>query len=172
DNLPPSVVVTNPVAGAVFNLPATIILGASAADFDGSVAKIEFYSNATNKLGEGLSAPFTVLWTNGTAGTHLITAVATDNLGSTTICSLVTVILNAGRPVTVTSPTNNTQFGAPATIVITATATDADGSVSQVDFYSGTDFLGSDTSSPYSVTWTNVPVGGYLLNARAIDNRD
>jgi Immunoglobulin domain len=40
-----------------------------------------------------------------------------------------------------------------------------------VDFYSGTDFLGSDTSSPYSVTWTNVPVGGYLLNARAIDNR-
>jgi chitinase len=39
-----------------------------------------------------------------------------------------------------------------------------------VQFYQGTTLLGSDTSSPYSFTWANVPAGSYSLTARATDN--
>jgi chitinase len=39
-----------------------------------------------------------------------------------------------------------------------------------VDFYRGTTLIGSDSSSPYSLSWTNVPAGSYSLKAVARDN--
>lgn len=70
----------------------------------------------------------------------------------------------------ITSPANNASFTAPATITIQATATDADGTVSQVAFYNGSTLLGTDATSPYSYSWTNVGNGTYNLTARATDN--
>jgi chitinase len=77
---------------------------------------------------------------------------------------------NATPTVSITSPANNASFNAPASITINATATDSDGTISKVDFYNGTTLLGTDTSSPYSFTWTNVAAGSYALTARATDN--
>jgi len=51
-NLPPTVSLTAPAAGAVFTAPATITLRATATDSDGTVAKVEFLNGAT-KLGAG-----------------------------------------------------------------------------------------------------------------------
>src|SRR5437870_8561104 len=78
----------------------------------------------------------------------------------------------ANNPPTVnlTSPTQGATFTAPATITLTASASDSDGSVSKVDFYQGTVLLGTDTSSPYSLTWNNVSAGTYSLTAKATDN--
>jgi predicted phage tail protein len=53
---------------------------------------------------------------------------------------------------------------------LTATASDTDGSVAKVEFYSGATLLGTDTSSPYSFTWSSVPAGTYSLTAVAYDN--
>jgi predicted phage tail protein len=39
-----------------------------------------------------------------------------------------------------------------------------------VDFYQGTTLIGSDTTSPYSISWNNVPAGTYSLTARAFDS--
>jgi hypothetical protein len=171
DNQPPSVTITNPVEGLVITVPATVSIAALASDTDGSVMKVEFFDNGTNKLGEALSSPYTFMWTNGTAGVHILTAVASDNLGSTGVSSPVSVTLNAPPTVALTSPVNNAQFGTPANITLNANASDADGSVTLVEFYSGQTLIGSDSTSPYSVTWTNVPVGNYVLTARATDNR-
>ncbi|MEB2778755.1 Ig-like domain-containing protein, partial [Algoriphagus sp. D3-2-R+10] len=54
---------------------------------------------------------------------------------------------------------------------ITANATDADGTIAKVDFYNGNTLLGTDTSSPYSFAWTNLPVGSFSLTAKATDNK-
>jgi len=81
-NTAPTVAMTSPSAGVTFTAPATIVLGATSGDNDGSVAKVEFFSGAT-KVGEDLSAPYTVTLSNVAAGTYTFTAVATDNLGAT-----------------------------------------------------------------------------------------
>jgi hypothetical protein len=77
---------------------------------------------------------------------------------------------NVAPSVTLTAPTNSASFTAPASITMTATASDTDGTVTNVSFYNGSTLLGSDTNSPYAYTWTNVASGSYNLTARAWDN--
>lgn len=77
---------------------------------------------------------------------------------------------NGSPTVSITAPLNNAAFLAPATINITATATDAGGSVSKVEFFNGTTKLGEDVTAPYSYSWTNVASGTYTITAKATDN--
>ncbi len=77
---------------------------------------------------------------------------------------------NQAPTVALTSPANNAVFTAPAQVTLNATASDADGTVSKVEFYSGTTLLGTDTTAPYSFTWANVAAGSYALTAKAYDN--
>jgi beta-glucuronidase len=74
--------------------------------------------------------------------------------------------------VTITSPANNSVYNEPATIVIQATATDADGNISKVEFYNGATKLGEDNTPPYSYNWNNVTAGQYTLIAKAYDNQN
>jgi chitinase len=55
-------------------------------------------------------------------------------------------------------------------MTIAATASDSDGTVANVDFYSGGQLIGSDSSAPYTAAWNNVPAGSYSLTAVARDN--
>ncbi|MFO1501045.1 MAG: M4 family metallopeptidase [Verrucomicrobiota bacterium] len=57
-------------------------LTATAADADGTIARVEFY-DATTKLGYVTEAPYVFLWENVPAGNHLLSARAFDNLGAT-----------------------------------------------------------------------------------------
>ena len=77
---------------------------------------------------------------------------------------------NAPPTVAITSPTNNAAFTAPANISIEADASDVDGTISKVEFYSGTTLLGTATNSPYAFIWSGVPAGNYTVTARATDN--
>jgi subtilisin family serine protease/predicted Rdx family selenoprotein len=77
---------------------------------------------------------------------------------------------NSSPIVTLTDPSNDATFPAPASITIRATAFDGDGGVSQVAFYSGTALIGIDPAPPYEVTWSDVMVGHYAVTAVATDN--
>jgi hypothetical protein len=77
---------------------------------------------------------------------------------------------NAPPVVSITAPANSASYTAPATVLIEASASDAGGSVTQVDFYQGSTLLGSDTTAPYAYNWTGVAAGSYTLTARATDN--
>ncbi|WP_310394669.1 glycosyl hydrolase family 18 protein [Hymenobacter sp.] len=77
---------------------------------------------------------------------------------------------NAPPTVSLSAPANNATLSAGASATISATAADADGTISQVAFYNGSTLLGTDTSSPYSYVWTNVVAGSYSLTAKATDN--
>lgn len=78
---------------------------------------------------------------------------------------------NVAPSVEITSPSNNSSFQSPTNIAITASASDSDGSITEVSFYNGTTFIGSDNSSPYTFTQNNVPVGSHTITARATDNK-
>jgi uncharacterized repeat protein (TIGR02059 family) len=73
---------------------------------------------------------------------------------------------------TITSPAVNSSFTSPANITITASASDADGSVSLVEFYNGSTRLGSASVAPYSFSWNNVASGNYSLTVIATDNQN
>jgi chitinase len=219
--------------GTSFTAPASVTLTATAADSDGTVAKVEFY-HGTTLLGSDATAPYAFTWTNVAAGTYSLTARAYDNLNATgtSAATSVTVTGSGGTggtctvvawaaatayvggsrvsrngnvyeakwwtqgegpalksgpddvwkligpcgggttnaAPTATLTTNGTSFTAPASITLTATAADGDGTVAKVEFYHGTTLLGSDATAPYSYAWTNVAAGTYSLTARAYDN--
>jgi ELWxxDGT repeat protein len=77
---------------------------------------------------------------------------------------------NAAPAVTITSPSNGTVLTAPASFTLAATASDSDGSVSQVEFFNGSTSLGIDTDSPYSVSVNSLAAANYTLSAVATDN--
>src|SRR5260221_7535826 len=71
-----------------------------------------------------------------------------------------------------TAPAAGAVFQAGATITLTATATPTNSSrpIVKVEFFRGTTLIGTDTTSPYSFAWTNVPAGSYSLTAKATDS--
>ncbi|MDB5256353.1 MAG: large protein [Chitinophagaceae bacterium] len=172
-NVSPTITLTSPANNSSSNAPATVAIAATAADADGTVSKVDFY-NGTTLLGTDATAPYSYSWTGVAADTYSITAKVTDNLGASTTSDAVSITVialpNQAPTVTLTSPANNSSSNAPATIAIAATAADADGTVSKVDFYSGATLLFSDNSSPYSYSWTNVAAGTYSITAKATDN--
>ena len=77
---------------------------------------------------------------------------------------------NVSPSVSITAPTNGATYTAPASVTISANASDSDGTISSVAFYQGATLLNTDTSSPYSYSWTGVAQGTYSLTAKATDN--
>jgi hypothetical protein len=77
---------------------------------------------------------------------------------------------NAPPTVSITGPAEGTTYTAPASIAIDANASDADGTIASVQFLANGSVIGTDTTSPYSFTWTGVAAGGYTLTAIATDN--
>jgi hypothetical protein len=77
---------------------------------------------------------------------------------------------NSPPSVAVTNPPNNTTLAAPASLVLSASAFDPDGTVTNVQFFRGAASLGNTTSAPYSVPVNNLAAGDYTFSAVATDN--
>lgn len=77
---------------------------------------------------------------------------------------------NSAPSVSLTEPAGGAVFTAPANVTVSAAAADTDGGISRVQFYAGTQLIGTATSSPYSISWNNVAAGDYTLTAVATDN--
>ena len=93
-----------------------------------------------------------------------------DANGVPSLARMVSVQGNSLPTVTLTQPANGATFSAPATVNLSATASDTDGTVTKVEFFNGTTKLGEDTTAPYSFTWSGVSAGSYTLTARATDD--
>ena len=81
---------------------------------------------------------------------------------------------NQPPTVTLTTPTNGANYTVPATITMTANASDPDGSIVRVEFYQGANKLGEKYAAPYTWTILNPPAGNYsgayALTVKAVDN--
>jgi hypothetical protein len=175
-NIAPTVSLTAPANGASFAAGTTVTVSATAADSDGTVSQVQFYDGST-LIGTDTTSPYSVSWRSATAGSHTLKAVATDNKGAKTNSATRTVTLttsssSSNKPpsVSLTAPANGAVFNYGASITLTASASDTDGSVTRVDFYRDGTLIGTDTTSPYSVAWTNAPIGTFGLTAVARDN--
>jgi hypothetical protein len=93
-----------------------------------------------------------------------------DANGVPSIARMVSVQGDSPPVVTLTQPTNGATFTSPATVNLAATASDADGTVTKVEFFNGGAKLGEDTTAPYNFSWSGVVAGTYTLTARATDD--
>lgn len=96
-NQPPAVALTQPADGAAYTEGDSVTLTATASDSDGSIAQVAFYAGAT-LLGIDTNSPYSLTWPHAPAGTHTLTARATDNLGATSTSSAVTIVVEAEQP--------------------------------------------------------------------------
>jgi len=175
-NVAPTAVITSPVNNSSFPAAENISITANASDADGSVSIVEFYNGST-KLGSKSAAPYSFTWTNVSAGTYSLTVIATDNLNAKTTSSAISILVVNNTPavnippvISISNPLKGNKFEKLSTITIDAIASDPDGIVSKVEFYSGTIKLVELTSAPYTYTWKDVKAGNYSITAVATDN--
>jgi len=73
--------------------------------------------------------------------------------------------------VSITDPGENAEFVAGSSIMLSAAATDLDGSVAKVEFFDGGAKIGENTS-PFSINWNGASAGRHILTARATDDQN
>lgn len=174
-NVPPTVAITAPANGTNVTVGDVVNITATATDLIGlngsvgSVTKVDFYDGGTLILSDATS-PYEASIT-ATAGSHVLTAVATDNNGESTTSASVTV--SAGANV---GPVFQTLTALPATVevgdavTLTATATDGDGVASIAFKVDGTTVF-TATNSPYTYTYIATSAGIKNVTAIATDAR-
>jgi hypothetical protein len=172
DRTSPNVNITNPLTGSTVS--NTVSVQVSASDNVGVTSVVLKVDG--NTIGTSSTAPYNFSWntTGLSSGTHTLTATASDAAGNS---SINTIQVGYNTPpgsditppaVNITSPVNGASV--TSTITISASATDNIG-VSAVNFQVDGTTIGTDNSSPYSISWNSstVPAGIHTLNAIATD---
>jgi hypothetical protein len=197
-DLPPFVRLTAPENGSTYLAPANVNLTAQASDLRGTVASVQFFANQTlvgqlppptiifdvvtsqknvtspkhEKNPGNTGALYSIIWSNAPAGNYLLTAVAMNDSGMSSTSAPVKIKVFPPPPpkVIITSPWNHATFS-NAPVTISAFEWSFAAPVVNVEFYAGTNDLGSTTNTPISsVVWNNPPPGKYKLTAVATDS--
>ncbi|MES2932094.1 MAG: PQQ-dependent sugar dehydrogenase [Pseudomonadota bacterium] len=107
-------------------------------------------------------------WSNSGAATQTI---LWPNVNTTYTATFADIGIAVNDPPSVTlSAAANGILGVPMTLSATATDSDGDATVAQVEFFDNANLLGADTSSPFSWSWAPSSLGSHQLTARATDN--
>ena len=77
---------------------------------------------------------------------------------------------NQPPSVSITAPGDGTGYTTPANISMAVSATDSDGTVTNVALYQNGALLWQTNAGPYTHAWSGVPLGSYALTAVAVDN--
>jgi hypothetical protein len=167
------------------------------------VSTVEFFAGkqslgikTNNPASAGPQNPFCLVWSNVPPGSYALTALATDNGGASTTSEPVMILVSQGPPpppptnyppmVRIASPPNGAVFRAPVNVPLYAFASERGGSIGSVEFFAGTNNLGSGKalcldpwpiagpsfvcpSNFFVLVWSNVPAGAYVLTAVATD---
>jgi hypothetical protein len=174
---PPSVVITDPAAGAAFHpAPQDISVSGTAID-DGQVVQIDVHLDDVLLHSESHAAS-SVNWgpvnlSGVTLGEHVITVTATDNAGDTKSASRTIRLTHSVPPeVSLTSPGSSARLFAGQTVTLSGRATDADSPLNRVElWYDNRSIsptkLGEASLNAADGTWTcywhNLPVGTHQV---------
>jgi hypothetical protein len=142
--------------------------------YNGSLATNASTSAGFNGRWSGSNINPTSFTLNNVACTGSVTTSAPPTSASPSASTSTTPNTSpTNRPPTVTLiPTPNSPI-APGNVTLLANASDPDpgDSVARVEFWGDNTLLATDTTSPYSFTWGNIPAGNHSAFARAIDTR-
>jgi hypothetical protein len=162
-----SVSITSPANNSAVSGLATVSTSVSSQN---PVSRVDLYVDG-GLYASDVTSPFTFSWNStGLSGSHTLSAKVVDVTGYSATSSPITV--NVGQAdstppdVQVTSVVYNRKA-----LTITATASDAQGPVTKVEFYIDGVLKVTDTSSPWSAKINAKPLGSgnHSVQARAFD---
>ncbi len=170
-NSAPTVAITSPASGTTSVVGTGLTIASSANDPDGTIRNVQFFVNGA-VLSSDDTVPYTATWNPGAAGIYSLTALATDNAGNQSLSAPVVVTLsgNGAPQVALSAPANGTVATAGTAITLTASASDADGTVTGVRFLANGIVVGNAAAAPFSAAWTPSAAGSYTVIAQATDN--
>ncbi|WP_106568719.1 Ig-like domain-containing protein [Cecembia rubra] len=169
-NILPNVQIINPTNGDSFEKGKMILIEAVASDEDGEVTKVDFFWG-NNLIGTADQAPFVTSFTPQNVGNFFLTAVAYDNKGDSNKSSAISITINDEitlPKIFFVTPENDQEFAEGSNILISVAFDGSDESIDRIEYYNGSQLIGSSNSKPFSFDWKNVAPGVYSLKARAI----
>ena len=164
----------SPTEGSLIAPGPDLTLTAVASHPSGVIDKVQFFSH-DRLLGEGTLTgqhTYSFTWKGDKRGTHSVAVIAIDGSGIPTLSATVKFTLDIPPEVVITSPPDSARFTASTNVRITATAKDAWGAISNVDFYANDHLIGrawNTGTGKFSFTWRNVPEGQYTLKAVVVN---
>jgi len=177
-NAAPSVGLTAPVGGTtiLIGTPTAVTASASATTPGATITGVQFFANGVS-LGTSAAAPYSVSWTPSSAGTVMLTAIATDSLGDQSTSAPVSVTISAGSSATtppgvaLSSPLASATYSVGNPITVAASASlGGSGVVTGVQFFVNGVSIGSTSSLPFSISYTPTAAGSYSFTAVATDS--
>ncbi len=132
-----------------------------------------YYTNGASVLLSAMPTPGQPFqgWGGDAGGTNNpLSVLMNGNKVITATFGTNTPSANQPPSVSITNPADGAVFTAPANVIIQGDANDADGTITQVRLFAGTNLLTTLASAAFSYVWTNAPLGTNLLTAVATDN--
>jgi hypothetical protein len=151
-------------------IPSSIRLEAVAVKEGGGIRGVQFH-DGINLIGTVEQPPYVLTWTNSLSppGPHWITASATDDAGVTITSDALKVFFHSETAVPyvdVVEPRDGSSFVVGKPIVMRAKVQLNDNNTQPVEFWAGTNLLGTSAQPPYEITVTNLASGSHTLRAR------
>ena len=115
-----------------------------------------------------ITLPHTFTNTFTTAGNYLY--YCTTHFSFAMTGAVMVAGANVAPTVSITNPASGAVFAAPANVTVQASASDSDGSVTNVQFLVGPNFLANVSAPPFFATTNNLAAGNYTLSAIVADN--
>jgi subtilisin family serine protease len=166
DAVAPTVALTSPLSGSA--LRGAVTLTATATDA-GGVAKVDFLVDGV-AIASDTTSPYTTVWDTAlaAAGSHSLAARAWDVAGNLANSVAVAVTVDNTAPVVaITSPVAGAVVS--GAVPVAFSVTDA-GVTASVSLYANGVLVGTDTASPWALTWnTGTLTGTVSLVATAKD---
>jgi subtilisin family serine protease len=169
DTALPVVTITSPASGA--SVGAVTTLRATATDAAGvRLANFTIDGNGVGGMPKPLavSNTFEVTWDSRsvTPGTHTLVVQALDGQGTWGSSSVDFTVFTDGVSPTaaLTAPANGATV--TGTVLLTATASDDRGVISEVNFLAGEQVVCTDTAAPYECSWNTRPEGNGAVTLR------
>jgi plastocyanin len=132
-------------------------------------------TSGTNNVPSGLwdsgvinSTPHMFTNTFNSAGTF--TYYCSIHFASGMTGAVIVAAANLPPTVSITNPVSGAVFAAPANVTIQASASDTDGTVTNVQFLVGANVVSNKAAAPFSAVTNNLAAGSYTLFAIASDN--
>ncbi len=169
-NFIPTVSFSSPTDNYSHTAGTSLPVNITAADADGTVNKVNLYYRG-ELFGSIATPPYNFFIPNLPIGASTLYARAYDNAGDSATTATITVNgVNLPPTIALTAPAGNISINQGSIVSLSATASDADGSVTEVSFYVNGSNVATKETAPYTFDWSNPNPGLYVVSATATDN--